>query len=109
MNPAKVDRARVRQLTDLPNVGAATAADLRRLGYDRPEQLVGACPFDLYRRLCRLTGKRLDPCVLDVFLSITRFLQGEPARPWWRYTAMRKTMTAGGDASCHCLGWGENE
>jgi hypothetical protein len=99
MNPAKVDRARLHRLTDLPNVGKATAADLRLLGYDRPEQLVGACPLDLYQRLCQASGQRLDPCVLDVFLSITRFLQGEPARPWWEYTTLRKTMLAGGQAS----------
>jgi hypothetical protein len=40
--------------------------------------------------LCRVTGERQDPCVLDVFIAAVRFLAGEPARPWWAYTAERK-------------------
>ena len=37
MHPAKVRREAVRGLTDLPNVGKATAADLHRLGiYSNP-------------------------------------------------------------------------
>ncbi len=95
MNPDKVDRATVKQLTDLPNVGKATAADLRLLGYDLPEQLVGECPFEMYERLCRETGQRHDPCVMDVFLSVTCFMNGEAARPWWAFTGARKNHLAG--------------
>ena len=94
MNPRKVDRSRLARLPDLPNVGKATADDLRRLGVDAPAQLADACPFDLYARLCRLCGQRLDPCVLDVFISITRFMQDEAPRPWWDYTEERKRMLA---------------
>ena len=102
MNPNKVDRARLTQLTDLPNVGKATAADLRRLGFDTPEKLAGACPFELYERLCRICGQRIDPCVLDVFMSITRFMQGDTPRPWWAYTPTRKRMLgAGAPGSSH--------
>ncbi len=36
MNPTKVVRERVRTLTDLPNIGPACAADLRRLGITEP-------------------------------------------------------------------------
>lgn len=95
MNPDKVDRATVKQLTDLPNVGKATAADLRLLGYDLPAQLVGECPFEMYERLCRETGQRHDPCVMDVFLSVTCFMNGEAARPWWAFTGARKIHLAG--------------
>jgi hypothetical protein len=28
--------------------------------------------------------------VLDVFLSITRFMAGDAPQPWWHYTAERK-------------------
>lgn len=90
MNPGKVDRTRLVKLTDLPNVGPAIAEDLRLLGIDRPGQLAGQCPFELYRMLCEKTGLRLDPCVLDVFMSVTRFMAGEEARPWWKYTEERK-------------------
>jgi len=90
MNPRKVDRARVVQLTDLPNVGKAMAADLRLLGFDAPAQLAGACPFEMHARLCQLTGQRHDPCVIDVFMSVTRFMGGEPPRHWWEFTEQRK-------------------
>lgn len=92
MNPAKVVRDRIRTLTDLPNVGPAVAADLCRLGIDSPEQLKGRDAFALYDQLCAITGRRQDPCVIDVFLSITRFMEGDEARPWWHYTAQRKAI-----------------
>lgn len=90
MNPAKVDRDRVRRLTDLPNVGPATARDLESIGVRSPQQLAGADPLALYRQLCRRAGARQDPCVLDVFISVTRFMNGDAPRPWWAYTAERK-------------------
>ena len=92
MNPAKVERDRIRTLTDLPNVGPAVAADLHRLGIDSPEQLRGRDAFALYAQLCAITGRHQDPCVIDVFLSITRFMEGDEARPWWHYTAQRKAI-----------------
>lgn len=94
MNPHKVDRANVRQLTDLPNVGKAFAGDLHLLGIHSPAQLTGADPFALYERLCRLTGQRQDPCVIDTFMSITDFMNGQPPRPWWEFTAARKKALA---------------
>lgn len=96
MHPAKVDRSRLHKLSDLPNIGPAMAGDLRRLGYQRPADLVGANPLDLFQRLERLTGQRQDPCVLDTFVSITRFLAGEPAQPWWVFSAERKRTQGGG-------------
>lgn len=101
MNPDKVDRARVRQLTDLPNVGKAAAADLRLLGIHTPDQLAGACPFDLYDRLCRKTQRRHDPCVIDVFMSVIGFMNGEVPRPWWEFTGIRKRHPVG-------AGWHES-
>ncbi|MDD5334601.1 MAG: helix-hairpin-helix domain-containing protein [Rhodoferax sp.] len=90
MNPNKVDRTRLATLTDLPNVGPAIAEDLRLLGIHQPSQLLGQDPIQMYRRLCEKTGLRQDPCVLDVFVSVTRFMAGEEARPWWAYTRERK-------------------
>ncbi len=90
MNPARVRRDRLQRLTDLPNIGPAMARDFQRLGIDSPADLPGADPLALYQRLCRVTGTRQDPCVLDVFLSVTRFLDGDEPRPWWAYTAERK-------------------
>ncbi len=90
MNPSKVRRDRLSTLTDLPNIGPAMAADLRLLGFEHPQQLAGQNPKDLYDRLCQLTQTRQDPCVLDVFVSVTRFMDGEEPRPWWHYTPERK-------------------
>ena len=92
MNPSKVRRDRLEHLTDLPNIGPAMARDLRLLGFDRPGQLAGQDPQALYDRLCALTGKRQDPCVLDVLVSVTRFMDGEEPRPWWFYTPERKAQ-----------------
>ncbi|MCH2219105.1 MAG: helix-hairpin-helix domain-containing protein [Dechloromonas sp.] len=90
MNPAKVVRERVKTLTDLPNIGRAMAKDLHLLGINEPAQLKGRDPYALYGELCIATGQRQDPCVLDTFISITRFMGGDEARPWWAYTAERK-------------------
>ncbi len=79
-----------RQLEQLPNIGPSLAADLRSIGIETPQQLRGADGFSLYQRLCKATGHRQDPCVLDTFLAITDFMSGAPAAPWWRYTAQRK-------------------
>lgn len=98
MNPAKVIRSKVRHLTDLPNIGKATAGDLRLLGIRAPEQLVGQCPLRLYERLCRKTGVRHDPCVIDVFMSVTSFMEGGPARPWWELTEARKRLMSAKEA-----------
>jgi hypothetical protein len=94
MHPAKVDRSRLVTFTDLPNIGPAMASDFVALGYKTPQQLVGVDPFDLYTRLSAHTRTRQDPCVLDVFISVTRFLAGEPPQPWWAYTAERKQRYA---------------
>ncbi len=90
MNPAKVDRARLARFTDLPNIGPAMAKDFVTLGYFAPSQLLGADPLALYQALCLASGSRQDPCVLDVMMSVTDFLGGAPAKPWWHYTETRK-------------------
>lgn len=90
MNPEKVVREAVRELTDLPNIGPSLARDLRMLGITSPEALRGADPWELYRNLCVRTQSRQDPCVLDVFISVTDFMNGAEPRRWWEYTAERK-------------------
>ena len=90
MNPNKVNRNRVNSLTDLPNIGKAFAEDFILLGIHNPRQLIGLCPYEMYEKLCEVTKSRHDPCVLDTFISVTRFMNGEEPRPWWAYTAERK-------------------
>jgi hypothetical protein len=90
MNPQKVQRDRLNKLEDLPNIGKQMAADLRLIGIHAPQQLAGKDPFKLYETLCGKTGIRHDPCVIDVFISIVRFMDGGEALPWWSFTAERK-------------------
>ncbi|SHH41952.1 helix-hairpin-helix domain-containing protein [Massilia sp. CF038] len=90
MHPSKVRRAHLQHFTDLPNIGKAGAADFALLGYSAPAQLLGVDPFHLYQALCRATGQRQDPCVLDVFMSVSDFLAGGAPRPWWDFTEERK-------------------
>ncbi len=92
MNPAKVIREKVEKLTDLPNIGPALAKELRFIGIETPQQLKGKDPRDLYNTLCEKRGKRHDPCVLDVFMSITDFMNGGVPRVWWDYTNERKGL-----------------
>jgi hypothetical protein len=93
MNPAKVEHSKVRSLTDLPNIGPAMARDLEFIGILKPEHLKGKDPVELYEILCRKSGTRHDPCVLDVFISVTRFMAGVEPELWWAYTEERKRIT----------------
>lgn len=94
MNPSKVDRRRLTRLEDLPNIGKAMAQDLRLLGIETPEMLVGKDPFEMHAALSRATGMRQDPCVIDVFMSVVSFMEGGDALPWWWFTSERKRLSA---------------
>jgi hypothetical protein len=80
------------ELEQLPNIGPAIAGYLRSLGVLSPRHLKGRDPYQMYDELGRITGRRYDPCLLDTFIAAVRFLDGEPARPWWKYTAERKRV-----------------
>jgi len=92
MHPAKVRRETTEVLTDLPNVGPAIEKDLRRIGIERPQQLVGRDALELYLRLCEATGRRQDPCLLDTLMSVVDFMNGGEPKVWWAYTAERKRL-----------------
>ncbi|MET0549937.1 MAG: helix-hairpin-helix domain-containing protein [Xanthomonas sp.] len=94
MHPSKVDRHHLLRLTDLPNVGPACEKDLRLIGIRVPAHLQGRDPYDMYAQLCLRTGEVQDHCVIDVFLSIVRFMQGETPRPWWEVSKERKAALA---------------
>ena len=88
--PKAAHASQVRAFTDIPNIGKAMALDFPRIGITRPGQLVGRDPYAMYEALCTATGTRQDPCVLDTFIAVVRFMEGAPATPWWHYTAERK-------------------
>lgn len=89
-----VERTQFVELEQLPNVGPAIANDLRLLGLSRPADLIGKDAYQLHDELCRVTGERHDPCVIDVFLAAVAFMEGGSARPWWDFTADRKLRMA---------------
>lgn len=76
-------------------MGNAIAGMLQRIGIVNPQDLIGKDPVILYEQLCEVTGKRTDPCVLDVFISVVRFMEGGAALPWWSFTAERKRLNSG--------------
>ena len=84
------DRETVSRLDELPNIGKAMADYLQLIGIDHPRKLIGKEPFELYEELCTRSGKRLDPCVIDVFMSVIHFMEGGDPLSWWSFTDKRK-------------------
>ena len=91
-------RTDVPKLEAIPNVGPAIAGDLRLIGLTSPADLVGKDPYELFETLCAMTGTRHDPCVIDVFISAVRYMEGAEPRKWWEYTSERKAFLQGNDA-----------
>lgn len=94
----KRKRDELAHLEDIPNIGPAVAADLRQLGINAPADLLGLDPYAMYDDLCRITGQRHDPCLLDTFIAAVRYMEGAPKKPWWKYTAERKRVMAARNA-----------
>ena len=44
----------------------------------------------MYSDLCNLTGIKHDPCVIDIFISVVKFMEGGPLKKWWEFTNERK-------------------
>jgi len=44
----------------------------------------------MYKRLCSITNKRHDPCVIDVFISAVNYMEGGSPKKWWEFTEQRK-------------------
>jgi hypothetical protein len=66
-----------------------------RIDIREPRDLIGRDPYEMFDELEARTGERHDPCLLDVFIAVTRFMSGEPAKPWWSYTSERKSVRGG--------------
>ncbi len=83
-------RSDVIDLKTIPNVGPATIRYLNAVGVHTPFELVGQNPYSMFEELCHVSGKQFDPCLLDVFISAVKFMEGTPAKEWWQYTKERK-------------------
>ena len=77
-------------LKDIPNIGPSMVSDFKMLEIHTPEDLKMRDSYALYTKLCKITGKRHDPCVLDTFMAAVDFMNGAVSQPWWNYTKTRK-------------------
>jgi hypothetical protein len=80
----------VREFRDIPNIGPAMVRDFTLLGLKSPSELKKQDPYKLYQKICKVSGVRQDPCVLDTYMAALDFMNGAPARPWFYYTKERK-------------------
>lgn len=94
MATRKIDVTDERELEDLISVGPAVRRDFELLGIHTVAELAQHEPKALYDKLCRKTGQRQDPCVLDVFCAAVAQARN-PRLPlkqckWWYWSAVRK-------------------
>ena len=90
------DRRALRDLMRIPGVGKSLAADLIKLGYYKVEDLKGEDSQEMYERLCALSGKTQDRCVLYVFRCAVYFAQESHPDPellkWWNWKDGRSNV-----------------
>ena len=86
-------------LEKLRSVGPATLEDLRLLGVTGTDDLARRDPRVLYDELCRLKGRAVDVCCLDVLhcaVAQARDPQLPPEqRDWFWWSRRRKAESAG--------------
>jgi hypothetical protein len=87
-------RTDITDLEQIPNVGPAIASKMRLIGISSPQYLSDKDPYTMYDDLCEVTGINHDHCLIDVFIAAVRFMHGQPAKPWWKYTPERKRTLA---------------
>jgi hypothetical protein len=83
-----------RRLKDLVSIGPAMLRDFELLGIRSVPQLARHKPESLYEKLCQVTGKSQDICVLDTFSAAVAQARNPrlPAeqRQWWYWSRKRK-------------------
>jgi len=89
-----------RRLQDLISIGPAMLRDFELLGVRSVNQLARQDPARLYRKLCRITGQRVDICCQDVFSAAVAqardsLLHAEKCQ-WWYWSRERKARQARG-------------
>ena len=87
-----------RRLQDLISIGPAMLRDFELLGIRNVEHLARQEPVRLYRKLCRITGQRVDICCQDVFSAAVAqarnpLLPAEQCQ-WWYWSRLRKMQDA---------------
>ena len=75
-------------LRQIPGVGPATEADLRALGIETVEDLIGVDPEDLFSRLAVHQGGHTDRCNLYVHRCAVYYAEGgrdAELLKWWKW------------------------
>jgi len=85
-----MSRTDIKRLQDIPNVGKAIEKDFNIIGINYPLQLISKDPYKMYNELCNRTKRIHDPCVIDIFISAVRYMEGGSPRKWWKFTEERK-------------------
>jgi Pathogenicity locus len=83
-------RIDINNLQDIPNIGKATEKNLNILGINKPNQLIGRDPYKMYNELCNVANQKYDPCLIDIFISAVKFMEGGSPKKWWEFTEERK-------------------
>jgi hypothetical protein len=87
-----------RELGQLVSIGPAMLRDFELLGVRSVVQLARRSPERMYRKLCRITGERQDPCVLDTFSAAVAQARNPLLPPqqcqWWYWSRRRKRARA---------------
>lgn len=87
-----------RRLEDLISIGPAMLRDFQLLGVRTVQQLARRDPQRLYKKLCRITGQKVDICCQDVFSAAVAQARN-PLLPagqcqWWYWSRQRKRENA---------------
>ncbi len=87
-----------RKLSDLVSIGPAMLKDFELLNIQSVAQLAKQDPRKLYDRLCKITGTRQDPCVLDTFCCAVAQAKDpdlpKAQRQWYWWTDAYAVRTA---------------
>lgn len=88
-NHAVTKQGIIRTFTTIPSVGPAVARDLYNLGYRSIADLAHQDPQDMYDRLCRHQGVKVDRCMLYTFYCIVYYASHDTHDPeklkWWNW------------------------
>lgn len=87
------------QLKDLRGIGKKMLEDFEELGIQSVNDLKSRDAQKLYDRMCKLTGTRQDPCVLDTYRCAIEQARNpdlpKEQRDWWYWSRLRKSGRVG--------------
>jgi Pathogenicity locus len=91
-------------LRSLMNVGPAMERDLIGLGIRSIRELSTAEAGELFQRLERQCGRRVDPCVYDTLRAVIHEARTGEKTPWFAWTQERKRLQSEGELELHVRG-----